>query len=125
MQGAVKGAMIKAMLGRKHWSIMLMTRHLPMRASLVVLGLAASTGGLAAQPLQLQPAKPAIAAAKPARAAPLPPIRPEGLGLPRGAIAAGAATSPAAPIQTATAEPVRVAAAPAKPAGRPSAPLSQ
>jgi outer membrane lipoprotein-sorting protein len=97
-----------------------MTRHFPKRASisaLAALGFAVSAGGLFAQPLQLQPAKPAATAAKP-RGTPLPPVRPADLGVPRGAAAA------AAPVQTAAAEPTRVAAAPAKPS-RPSAPLSQ
>lgn len=92
-------------------------------SALVVLGLAASAGGLSAQPLNLQPSKQAIAAAKPTalRGARLPPVRPEGLGLPRSATA----SAQDAPVQTAAAEPVRVAAAPAKPAARSSTPLSQ
>ncbi|AMJ62148.1 outer-membrane lipoprotein carrier protein LolA [Bosea sp. PAMC 26642] len=102
-----------------------MTRKLPMQASigaLVALGLAASLGGLHAQPLQLQPAAPAAIAPKPPRATPLPPARPQNLGLPRTAT-----TATAAPVLTASAEPapVRVATAPAKPAARASGPLSQ
>jgi outer membrane lipoprotein-sorting protein len=116
--------LIFASTAKKQRSFMLMTRHFTLRASistLVVLGFAASASGLSAQqPLNLQPSKQAIAtASKPAaRATRLPPVRPQGLGLPR------AVEATAAPMQTASAEPVRVAEAPAKPA-RSSAPLSQ
>lgn len=89
-----------------------MTRHLPMRAS-ICAALALGLAGLAsAQPLPLQPAK-ETAAAKP-RATPLPPVRPEGLGL---------SSDAATPVQTVANEPPR-AAAQTRPA-RPSAPLSQ
>ena len=101
-----------------------MTRQFPMRATIgavAALGFAATVGGLSAQPLQLQPSKPAIAAAKPARGTTLPPIRPEGLGLARAAAGVQGAT-----VQTVSTEPVRVAAAPAKSTGRTAAaPLSQ
>ncbi len=108
---------------------MLETRQFRLRALIgacVVLGSAAAIGGASAQPLNLQPSKEAIAAAKPTplRGTRLPPIRPEGLGLPRTALAGAAA----APVRTAAAEPeaakpaaVLAKAAPGKPAG----PLSQ
>lgn len=92
-----------------------MTRVSPVQASLgalVALGLAMATGPLAAQPLQIQPAKPAAPpAARPAasRPLPLPPPRPAGLGEARG----GAAAPAAAPVLTAANEP-RAAATPAK-----------
>lgn len=109
-----------------------MTRHFTLRASistLAVLGFAVTAGGLSAQPLNLQPSKQAIAAAsKPAaRATRLPPVRPQGLGLPRLASAETVPAAPASlpgPVRTASADPVRIAEAPAKPV-RPSAPLSQ
>ncbi|WP_082540209.1 outer membrane lipoprotein carrier protein LolA [Bosea sp. Leaf344] len=91
-------------------------------SALTVLGLAGATLPATAQPLQLHPAKPAAAP----KAAPLrlPPIRPEGLGLPRNAAAAAApaAIAAAEPVQTASATPVR--AIPAKAAQRTSGPLS-
>ncbi len=98
-----------------------MTRLLPSQASFgaaVALALAVAASPLAAQPLDLQPAKPAVS--RPARATPLPPIRPQGLGLPRGAAAATAS----APVTTAAAEPSPVVV-PAKAGGKPVAPLSQ
>jgi outer membrane lipoprotein-sorting protein len=89
-----------------------MTRVSPSQASfgaLVALGLAVTAGPLAAQPLDLQPAKPAAtAAARPAvaRPLPLPPPRPTGLGVP-GAAAAAAPSPAAAPVLTAANEPPR------------------
>lgn len=96
-----------------------MTRVSPSQASfgaLVALGLAVTAGPLAAQPLNLQPAKPAAtAAARPAaaRPLPLPPPRPTGLGVPRAA-AAAAPSSAAAPVLTAANEPPRAPVTQAK-----------
>lgn len=96
-----------------------MTRASPSRASfgaVLALGLTVTAGPLAAQPLNLQPAKPAAApAARPAvaRPLPLPPPRPAGLGAPHAA--AAAAPSPAStPVFTAANEPPRAPATPAK-----------
>src|SRR6218665_73935 len=102
---------------------MLMIRHFTLRASIstfVVLGFVATAAGLSAQPLNLQPTKEGIAAAARTapRATPLPPIRPQGLGLPRLE-----ASAQPAPTQ-ASASPVSVAEAPSRPA-RSNAPLSQ
>ncbi|TCR68957.1 outer-membrane lipoprotein carrier protein LolA [Bosea sp. BK604] len=97
-----------------------MTRVSPLQASfgaVVALGLAMAAGPLAAQPLNLQPAKPATTApaAKPAanRPLPLPPPRPAGLGEARAASPAPATASAAAapsPVFTAANEPPRAAA---------------
>ena len=106
---------------------MLMTRQFRLRASLsalVVLGCATAIGAASAQPLNLQPTKEAIAAAKPqTRGTRLPPVRPAGLGMPRTNLTASAS----APVRTASAEPEAVTpvASPARPAGKPAAPLSQ
>lgn len=104
---------------------MLMIRQIRLRTSLsalVVLGCATVIGAASAQPLNLQPSKEAIAAAKPqTRGTRLPPVRPAGLGMPRTDLAASAAT----PVRTASAEPEIAATPAAKPAGRPAAPLSQ
>jgi outer membrane lipoprotein-sorting protein len=107
-----------------------MTRHFPTRTALcalVAMGFAGFAGSLAAQPLQLQPSKPAVATAKPpaSRGTPMPPIRPAGLGLPRIASATPAASAAASPVVTAAAEPTRLAAAPAKAAPRSAAPLTR
>lgn len=83
-----------------------------------VLGCATAAAPLAAQPLEIQPPKPA--AAKPAAPRPLrlPPPRPEGLGLSRTAMAEASAAQPAA----AAATPVAAATAPqAKEAVQPAA----
>lgn len=96
-----------------------MTRVSPLQASfsaVAALGLVMLAGPLAAQPLNLQPAKPATAApaARPAapRALPLPPPRPAGLGEARTAAASPAAAA-TTPVVTAANEP-RAAATPAK-----------
>jgi outer membrane lipoprotein-sorting protein len=127
---AAKGAMIYGRNGPEQWSIMLMTRHFPMRTALcalVAMGFAGFAGSLAAQPLQLQPSKPAAAAAKPSasRGTPMPPIRPAGLGLPRIASATSAPSAAASPVVTAAAEPQRLVATPAKAAPRQAAPLTR
>lgn len=61
-----------------------------------------------AQPLQLQPAKPAAGHAT-SRPTPLPPVRPEGLGLGRAqgesSVVTAAAEAPAAQVKTARAQP--------------------
>lgn len=101
---------------------MTLTQKMLGLSAIAALGLAAvSAPALAqAQPLQLHPAKPATAPK--ASGVRLPPARPAGLGLPRGA--ANAAPLAAEPVQTAAAaaEPVRTAQA--KPAARSSAALS-
>jgi len=109
---------------------MLMTRQFRLRASLVAIGSVVAIGGAVgeswAQPLNLQPSKAAIAAAKPALSRTrLPPIRPDGLGLPR-MVAAGAGTA-AAPVRTASAEaePSRPVPTQVKANPKSSAPLSQ
>lgn len=99
-----------------------MTLFLGMRtlSALAALGLAGASPA-ASQPLPLQPPG-SVVTSKPApKAAPLrlPPIRPEGLGLPRTAASAAAAVEP---VQTAAASPVR--ATPVKAAARSSAPLT-
>lgn len=103
-----------------------MTCAFTLRASIgavIALGFAATAGGLSAQPLNLQPTKQGIAAAARTapRATPLPPVRPQGLGLPR---LASNEPAPAAGVRTAAAEPTRTAEASARPT-RSSAPLSQ
>jgi outer membrane lipoprotein-sorting protein len=120
LQRADKGTMIPASGPTLSGACMLMTRRLRMRASIGALGFAAALGGANAQPLNLQPSKQAITTAKPARSSTrLPPVRPEGLGLPRMATAA-------TPVQTASAEaPQRIAATPAKVSGKSSAPQTQ
>jgi outer membrane lipoprotein-sorting protein len=65
--------------------------------ALAMLGFVASAG---AQPVQLQPATPAATVARPARPIPLPPVRPQNLGLPRSTTTA----SPPAPVVTAAAQ---------------------
>jgi outer membrane lipoprotein-sorting protein len=101
-----------------------MTHPLPLPAlAAAALALALASGQAFAQPLDIKPAgQPAMA--RPAqKAAPLPPIRPPGLGLPRGEAAEATATAPvAAPVVTASNEP-RLAAVP-KPA-KPAGPLSR
>ena len=62
-------------------------------ALLALLGCAALPASLVAQPLQLQPPKPAGVRPAAARPLPLPPSRPPGLGLPR--LAEAAAVQPA------------------------------
>jgi outer membrane lipoprotein-sorting protein len=106
-----------------------MTRPFRLPAAAALLGVVAAISAASAQPLNLQPSKEAISAAKPAvaplRGTRLPPVRPEGLGLPRSALAATAA--PSAPVRTASAEPVPVqpTAASAKPSAKPAAPQTQ
>lgn len=105
---------------------MLMTRQIRLRASLsvlAVLGYAVATGGASAQPLNLQPSKEAIAASKPAlRGSRLPPVRPEGLGLPRAALA-----NAETPVRTAAAEPEapKPVATQTKASAKAAAPASQ
>jgi outer membrane lipoprotein-sorting protein len=78
--------------------------------ALALLGFAASAGAQQAQPVQLQPATPTATVARPARPIPLPPVRPQNLGLPRNATAAAPA-----PVVTAAAQsrpaPIEVKAA--------------
>lgn len=85
-----------------------------MSAMLALLGCAALPAALAAQPLQILPPKTAIA--KPARALPLPPIRPAGLGLPRLAQASTAQPVPAGSAAVTATDTTRAnpAATPAK-----------
>ncbi len=105
---------------------MLVTRLIRLRTTLgalVVLGSAVGIGGASAQPLNLQPSKEAIAAAKPSlRGTRLPPVRPEGLGLPRPALAGAEAS-----VRTAAAEPdaPRPVATQAKAPAKSSAPTTQ
>jgi outer membrane lipoprotein-sorting protein len=82
---------------------------------LALLGCAALPASLAAQPLQLQPAKPAVTRPVATRPLPLPPTRPAGLGLPR--LAEASAVQPATSVGSAvvaTAEAPRATPAPAR-----------
>lgn len=90
---------------------------LALSGALTVAGIASALP-LAAQPLQLQTNGPGAAASNPGRATPLPPARPQGLGVPR----AGTAQA-AAPVVTAASEPRATVAQQARPA-RPAGPLS-
>jgi len=107
-----------------------MTTFSPLPAlATAALALALASGQVSAQPLDIKPSgQPAVATPRPAqqRAIPLPPIRPPGLGLPRGVetvqAEASASAPAAAPVVTAVNEPR--AATPVR-AGRPSAPLSK
>lgn len=100
-----------------------MTHPLPLPAlAAAALALALASGQAFAQPLDIKPAGQPAAARPAQKAAPLPPIRPPGLGLPRGEAAETTATAPApapaTPVVTANNEPRQAAAPkPAKPAG--------
>lgn len=88
-------------------------------SAVALLGLVAGAGSASAQPLQLQPSKQAIAnAAKAIRPTPLPPIRPNGLGMARTAVP-GALVTASSEAESPAQTQVRPAA------NRPTAPLSQ
>ena len=108
-----------------------MTRAVSIRAFRLVLAGLGCMGvtALSAQPLQLQApqaARPGTTASKPAtaRAIPLPPVRPAGLGLPRVASAEAApatATATAAPAAPTSASTPAVTAQAPRPAAAPAA----
>lgn len=83
-------------------------------AMLALMGFGTLAGSLSAQPLQLQPQKPAIAKRTVARGPTLPPSRPPGLGLPRLAEAALQPVSAAGSAVATASEAARPAATPAR-----------